>query len=309
MINKEKTYKIYAHINKINHKIYIGQTSRKNPNERWRYGKGYKHCPHFYNAIQKYGWDNFEHIILFDNISGFEIADILEVELIKKFHTNNNNYGYNSASGGSFGRTLSKETKEKIRQSKIGNKNPNFNKKAKEITKERLSHSHKGIIQTPEWINKRKCCNSANGMYYKSHNIITRQKISEKLRGGKNPSSKKCFIFSNVKDIKEIECLSYAYKETSMGTKYCRIHRLSGIKKKNSNEIFFILTLDEYFKFLTYCNENNLPLNTIQQRYDAYNKFFIVKDYYIQNETKCEAEEKVKQIIENSKYIIGGDKT
>lgn len=33
---------------------------------------------------------------------------------------------------------------------------------------------------------------------------------------------------------------------------------------------------DEHFfvKFLNYCKENDLPLNTIQQRYDAYNKMF-----------------------------------
>ena len=29
-----------------------------------------------------------------------------------------------------------------------------------------------------------------------------------------------------------------------------------------------------YGKFLKYCNDNNLQINTIQQRYDAYNKFF-----------------------------------
>ena len=62
-------YIIYAHINKINNKVYVGQTCQ-NPEKRWDYGSGYKkHNLHFYNAIKKYGWDNFEHEILFENLT------------------------------------------------------------------------------------------------------------------------------------------------------------------------------------------------------------------------------------------------
>ena len=57
---------IYLHRNKINNKVYIGQTIQS-PEERWKNGNGYKGCYYFYNAIQKYGWDNFEHIILEQN--------------------------------------------------------------------------------------------------------------------------------------------------------------------------------------------------------------------------------------------------
>ena len=57
-------YTIYLHKNKINNKVYIGQTIQDNLNDRWKNGLGYKTCTYFYNAIQKYGWDNFEHLIL-----------------------------------------------------------------------------------------------------------------------------------------------------------------------------------------------------------------------------------------------------
>ena len=70
---------VYMHINKLNNKKYVGITSR-NPNERWgKNGNRYKSSPHFYSAIQKYGWDNFEHIILKDNLTSEE-ADKLEIE-------------------------------------------------------------------------------------------------------------------------------------------------------------------------------------------------------------------------------------
>lgn len=63
-----KLYVIYLHKNKINGKCYVGQTCQK-PEERWgANGNGYKGQDYFYRAIQKYGWNNFEHIILETNI-------------------------------------------------------------------------------------------------------------------------------------------------------------------------------------------------------------------------------------------------
>ena len=54
---------VYMHINKINGKKYVGQTCQK-PETRWANGLGYRESPRFFNAIKKYGWNNFEHIIL-----------------------------------------------------------------------------------------------------------------------------------------------------------------------------------------------------------------------------------------------------
>lgn len=54
---------IYLLENKINHKKYIGQTCR-NPQERWKNGHGYNRQGVIGQAIQKYGWDNFDRIIL-----------------------------------------------------------------------------------------------------------------------------------------------------------------------------------------------------------------------------------------------------
>lgn len=88
------------HVNKINGKLYIGQTCRTKVEQRYgKNGNQYKKCPIFYNAIQKYGWDNFKHIILFDNLSK-EMADILEKELIKKYKTTEIEFGYNLNNGG-----------------------------------------------------------------------------------------------------------------------------------------------------------------------------------------------------------------
>lgn len=90
---------IYAHTNKTNNKKYIGQT-RQSPNQRWRGGKGYKGSTYFYHAIQKYGWQNFYHQILEENIPTQEIANEREKYWINKFQSNNSKYGYNLAEGG-----------------------------------------------------------------------------------------------------------------------------------------------------------------------------------------------------------------
>ena len=67
-------YKIYIHRNKINGKVYIGQT--KQPlKSRWNNGYGYKQCTKFWNAIQKYGWDNIRHEILENNLSNEDACE------------------------------------------------------------------------------------------------------------------------------------------------------------------------------------------------------------------------------------------
>lgn len=91
-------WKVYVHTNKTNGKRYVGITSQK-PEYRWNYGKAYKANPHFYSAICKYGWDGFEHEVLFDHLSESEAKD-KEIELIAKWKTQDRLYGYNVTAGG-----------------------------------------------------------------------------------------------------------------------------------------------------------------------------------------------------------------
>lgn len=94
----DKTYCIYMHENKINGKKYIGQSC--NVKRRWE-GNGvhYASCRAFYNAILKYGWDNFNHIILEEGLS-LENANAKEIEYIKQFNSTNPQFGYNISEGG-----------------------------------------------------------------------------------------------------------------------------------------------------------------------------------------------------------------
>lgn len=96
---KTDGYCVYAHVNKTNGKRYVGITSKQNPNHRWNSGRGYSENPHFRLAIEKYGWDGFDHIILEKGLSDKEAMRI-ERELIAKWKTQDREYGYNMTSGG-----------------------------------------------------------------------------------------------------------------------------------------------------------------------------------------------------------------
>lgn len=158
-------YKVYIHINKINKKKYIGITGQKYITSRWKNGGGYKKTPRFYNAILKYGWNNFTHIVLFNNLVKEE-AERLEIELIKLFNTTNPEYGYNLQSGGGIG-SVSELTRYKAKVRQTG-KHPT------DETKSKMSKSH---------IGKQKCKG------YK-HSAETKEKHRLLMLGNKNFNSK-----------------------------------------------------------------------------------------------------------------------
>ena len=94
-------YKIYIHRNKINGKVYIGQT--KQPlKSRWNNGYGYKQCTKFWNAIQKYGWDNFEHKLIEDNLT-LDEANRKEQYYIQKYNSIDNGYNISIGGGSNYG--------------------------------------------------------------------------------------------------------------------------------------------------------------------------------------------------------------
>ena len=130
-MNKSNSWCVYMHINKINNKKYIGITCKK-PEYRWNYGKGYKYNPHFWNAIQKYGWDNFKHIIILQNET-HDYACKVEKCLIKHYNTMNPLYGYNHTSGGDSGFKHTGATKQKISAANKGEKNSNYGVSPKNV--------------------------------------------------------------------------------------------------------------------------------------------------------------------------------
>lgn len=143
-------------------KRYVGITSQP-VKVRWGYqGHEYKDNSHFWNAIQKYGWDNFKHEIIAEDLT-LEKASIMECDLISKYNTMNSEYGYNHTTGGNWSRPspeIRKKLSIRIRESRA---DPEVRKK--------LSESLKGHPVSEE----------------------TKKKISEALLGKKYPKKRRIF--------------------------------------------------------------------------------------------------------------------
>lgn len=107
---------IYKHTNKINGKSYIGQTIKSIDERAGRDGKNYEGSNEFCSAIKEYGWDNFEHTILQENIATQEEADTQERYWIKYYDTFK--HGYNLTLGGSRARFTLFKTREYKKQLK-----------------------------------------------------------------------------------------------------------------------------------------------------------------------------------------------
>lgn len=119
MIKKNKYGIIYLIRNKINNKVYIGQTI-KSFNKRYAHNLYAKtHNSHLKYSIDKYGIDNFEIIEELDVAYSKEDLDMLEDMYINKYKSTDSKYGYNKKSGGANGRPNG-ETLRKLSESHIG---------------------------------------------------------------------------------------------------------------------------------------------------------------------------------------------
>ena len=118
-----------------NGKKYVGITSI-NPEDRWEKGHGYRKNFYFHNAILKYGWDNFEHKILLENLTKEEAYE-KEIEYIAKYNLTDTRYGYNYSTGGD---TVSIGSRAKISNSTKGKHHHAFGKSGKDCPNSVVVH-------------------------------------------------------------------------------------------------------------------------------------------------------------------------
>lgn len=141
----QKIYTVYLHRNKINNKCYIGQTCKR-VEHRWNNGRGYKSNTYFYRAIQKYGWDSFDHCILKSDLTPEE-ADYWEKYYIEEYKSTNPQFGYNLESGGNVAKVISDVTKQRMSQNHYnvrGKNNPMYGKNHSPTSLQKMSEVKKG---------------------------------------------------------------------------------------------------------------------------------------------------------------------
>lgn len=169
-----ENYCVYRHTNIINGKQYIGITMQ-DPESRWGInGINYKSSPHFWNAITKYGWENFNHEVLYRHLSKID-ACIAEKILIREYQTQNNKYGYNVMEGGSAP-SIPQCVRDKMSVAMRGNKN-GVGKECSMEKRRKISESQKGRKLTDE--HRKKLSNAKKGKHHASPSQETRKKISD----------------------------------------------------------------------------------------------------------------------------------
>ena len=146
--------------------MYVGITSQI-PVKRWhKDGSGYKKSLLFWRAIQKYGWDNFEHFIFASNITKEE-AENMEMLLIRELHTQDGEYGYNILEGGSSP-CMPEEVRKKMSEAQLGEKNHMYGRKHTDEELQFLRERFSG---------------EGNPRYHAVVSKETRRKISEAQKG------------------------------------------------------------------------------------------------------------------------------
>jgi len=215
-------------------KIYIGQTIRSIQTRLKEHETGQSSkCVAIYNAIQKYGWKNFEK-------DWYECPDedlnFDEELLIREMETMAPD-GYNLKEGGEngklsdetrkkiseahlghdvseetrqkireslTGKTLTYETKQKMSEAHRGEKNHNFGKTHTDESREKMSEAKRGeknhnFGKTLSKEHKQKLSEAMIGenhpMFGKTLSKEHKQKLSESMRGDKNNRSKKTYQY------------------------------------------------------------------------------------------------------------------
>ena len=92
------SFTVYVHITPSD-KRYVGITSTTTEHRWGKNGENYKHQPYFWKAIQKYGWDNIEHVVIATDLSEIEACK-MEQQLISEYKSNISKFGYNISAGG-----------------------------------------------------------------------------------------------------------------------------------------------------------------------------------------------------------------
>ena len=180
--NNNKIYCVYCHISPSK-KRYVGISC--DPEKRWNNGKGYIKNYLFYRAIEKYGWENFSHVILYQNLT-LEEAGSIEKRLIEEWNLMNPEYGYNLREGGNG--KFSDHSRYLMSKSRKGNTNSANQIHTAENRKKISESLKKYYAEHP--MPKDTYDDEESQKIIVAHKELTHYKRSLNTSGANNPSAK-----------------------------------------------------------------------------------------------------------------------
>lgn len=296
---------IYKYTDKINGKIYIGQTV--NEKARIQQHKYYSSLENnkkgFHGAIKKYGWENFEYKVLFKIHCNNEqdlINTLNSKEIISIKYFNSYKFGYNMTRGGEGclgvkvteetkqkqslvkkGRKLSEETKKKFSLLRRGENNAMYGKHHTEETRKRLSEKHKGKVISKE--TREKISKFQKGKIISKETLLKRskalkgrifseehkKKISQRRKGIPTWGREVVQFSLDGIFIKEYSSLSEAERQTGTdkeAIRSCCTRADRGVENARST--------DYIWRYKSDWDGNNLKIDNLRKSYiiDVYTK-------------------------------------
>lgn len=287
---------IYKIENLVNHKVYIGQTTRGFKERYFNCGEGiervynyhkyqkthnHNYNDHLLKSIEKYGFENFEVDEVFDMAFSREELNKLEYMYIKIFNLTDSKYGYNNKDGGDN----YKKSEATIIKQRIINCTPIYcitDKIAFETENEAIEHyglNSKNII--------------LSAIRDKRKLIINNTELE----------FEKCDYFNSKHSKKGVICLNdrrlfgtleearkyYKISSSSIITKKC-----NGNFKSVNNKLFFMYINDYYDKLKNITSEENKKYifdkfnESLNSEYNILNKKYrkelFLKDISIEKE-------------------------
>jgi group I intron endonuclease len=221
---------VYKATNLINGKSYIGYTKnfikRKSVHKKNALQKNINFI--FYQAIRKYGWDNFKWEIIYESWDAKHCLTVMEPFFIQEYNTFGEN-GYNMTKGGERGpdnikrKPLTTEQKHNVsvgtkKNALKGKDHPMYGTKANENFLQAAKTSMIGKTHSNETKKKQSesrieyLKNNKVGMFGKKHNDETKQKMKLKKMDKwalYNPETKQTLLIDDLMKYSEINNIKY----------------------------------------------------------------------------------------------------
>ena len=294
---------IYLIRNKVNNKLYFGQTVQSF-NQRYKGNILNTHNNHLRRSIEKYGIENFEIDEEFDIAYSKEELDKLEDMYIKLYNTCNKTKGYNTRYGGANGRHTEETRKKMSKANKgkhSGEKHPNYGKHQSKETRIKISESNKGKIMSEESKikmskNHADVKKENNPMYGRKHTEKSKEKMSQNHKysyGEKHARAKKIICLNNLEIFNTIQEASELKNIPKNNICACCKHHYKAAGKSSDGKKLVWMYYDEYLKLnKDEINSKILEANTIIKDYSnaKYKKVICITTHKIFN-TITEASE------------------
>lgn len=177
-MDNEKKFYVYMYTSPSG-KHYVGRTHQTQRQRAGIEGCGYKNCTAFWNAIQKYGWENFTYRILEEDILENNI-DERELYWMSYYNSSTDRNGYNlKIPGDNGGTTFSSEAISRLAESHLNKKT---NNKVTDEKERRKPRRPKTSEETKEKLRNVKSCKPVKQFDFNGNYIAEYRSRAEAAR-------------------------------------------------------------------------------------------------------------------------------